>query len=555
MPPRIPPTDTASPTLNQSARIMSEVSIVRRRSSAVSRGSFASMRANSKVFPSIDALLDAAGFGWFTAAIVFTLSLAQMAQSLNTNLLSYLMPCAGENLGASPAEYGLLGTFMNTASYFGTLIFGAMADGWGRKPAVMLSVLLMAIAGSGAIFASDIWQLCGWMGLMGVGLGGTMVPFDLLSELAPPSTRGGVLNATNWFWSCGTVLVLFAAWLTVGHLVPDLIPAAIEPWRLMVLVVAVPVTISFLLCPIVLVESPHWLLEKGRRVEALAVLHTIARCNGHGMPGEQDANSLSNSLLADRDTPSTTLEPAEDAPADFTHTPAPRGGGGASASNSSSFATGVRACAAPLGLGGAVDILTDPSLRLRAILHWSLWLIAGFGWAGLVYFQSAHDPSPPRVGCDPSAPRVGLAASLRVPALVFSPPRVRCVCLPLPLRREPAIDSCNCSARTCVGRRGQPRRQRDRQFDLECNARMRLRLCSPTSGARIGASGHPRCTIGRRLAARAVGAARRAAGRADHRIHCVRTCRCDHGAWCECHHRQRRDGRRRRLAPRPRGRK
>ena len=49
----------------------------------------------------------------------------------------------------------------------------------------------------------------------------------------------------------------------------------------------------------------------------------------------------------------------------------------------------VAACLRPLGLGGAVDILTDPELRLRALVHWSLWLIAGFGWAGLVYFQSA----------------------------------------------------------------------------------------------------------------------------------------------------------------------
>lgn len=161
-----------------------------------SRGSFA--RAASKAFPSIDELLDRAGCGPFTALLVVVLSLAQMAQSLNTNLLSYLMPCAGENFGVSAAEYGLLGTFLNTASYFATPVFGAFADSFGRKPAVIASVLCMSAAGFGAMLAANIWQLCAWMSLMGVGLGGTMVPFDLLSELAPPSTRGGVLNATKY---------------------------------------------------------------------------------------------------------------------------------------------------------------------------------------------------------------------------------------------------------------------------------------------------------------------------------------------------------------------
>ena len=33
-------------------------------------------------------------------------------------------------------------------------------------------------------------------------------------------------------------------------------------------------------------------------------------------------------------------------------------------------------------------LLTDPFLRRRALLHWTLWAVAGFGWTGNVFFAT-----------------------------------------------------------------------------------------------------------------------------------------------------------------------
>lgn len=265
--------------------------------SRASRASFASAKVSkkSKAVPSIDLLLGQIGLGGYSAVLIVTLSLAQMSQSLNTNLLAYLMPCAGASLQASAGSYGLLGTSFNTASYFATPAFGAIADSIGRKPAVILSVLIMTIAGGGASTSQSWLALCLWMALMGVGLGGCMVPFDLLSELSPPDNRGAILNATNWFWSAGTVLVCVLAWLTVGDLVPGLLPSTWEPWRVMVLAVVTPVVASLVLTP-VLVESPHWLVEQGRHAEAMGVLESLARLNGQ--PAAVLDDHLRSSLLS-----------------------------------------------------------------------------------------------------------------------------------------------------------------------------------------------------------------------------------------------------------------
>ena len=56
--------------------------------------------------------------------------------------------------------------------------------------------------------APTFGALCAAQAVAGFGLGGTMVPFDLLAELTPPSVRGVVLNGSNWCWSVGTVGVL-----------------------------------------------------------------------------------------------------------------------------------------------------------------------------------------------------------------------------------------------------------------------------------------------------------------------------------------------------------
>jgi MFS family permease len=59
-----------------------------------------------------------------------------------------------------------------------------------------------------------------------------MVPFDLLAELSPPGVRGSVLNASNWMWSIGSIVVaLTAAW--------SVETMNAEGWRLLVAISSV----------------------------------------------------------------------------------------------------------------------------------------------------------------------------------------------------------------------------------------------------------------------------------------------------------------------------
>merc|ERR1740130_1486288 len=90
-----------------------------------------------------------------------------------------------------------------------------LADVRGRKWTTMVAVVVMAVAGCLSACAPSFGALCAAQAVAGIGMGGAMVPFDLLAELAPPGTRGAVVNVSACFWAAGTMLVLLSAWLVL----------------------------------------------------------------------------------------------------------------------------------------------------------------------------------------------------------------------------------------------------------------------------------------------------------------------------------------------------
>lgn len=78
------------------------------------------------------------------------------------------------------------------------------------------------------------------------------------------------------------------------------------------------------------------------------------------------------------------------------------------------------------GLGGVERIFSEPQLRARALLHWTQWLFAGFGWGGVVYFQTMilapDEPDPPlnATGAANGTAATACAFEYRSQLLVFS---------------------------------------------------------------------------------------------------------------------------------------
>lgn len=185
-------------------------------------------------------------------------------------------PQLGLAFGLPPQALAMDETMFFLGWLVGSLLGGALADLFGRRPLFLLCNALVGLCGAGMAAAPGMAAYACVHSLEGAALGAyTLVAWTLAAELWPtPDAR-----ARNGLWfqqsnPLGFVLGVGLAWLVPGS------------WRLMTLLSAVPSLVLAL--PVgggaaaALRESPVWLLSRGRADEASAVLQAMAR--EHGRP-------------------------------------------------------------------------------------------------------------------------------------------------------------------------------------------------------------------------------------------------------------------------------
>ena len=98
----------------------------------------------------------------------------------------------------------------------GGILFGTLADRYGRKPAMVISILFYSLFAGLTYFATALWHVAALRFLVAMGVGGEWaVAASLVAEVFPPRARaraGGIFHATS---VAGTWLAALAG-LLVG---------------------------------------------------------------------------------------------------------------------------------------------------------------------------------------------------------------------------------------------------------------------------------------------------------------------------------------------------
>ena len=152
----------------------------------------------------------------------------------------------------------------------GGLFWGPIADRYGRKKAFLMASSLIVVCGFLSGTAPSFEWLLFFRVVVGFGVGGLTVPFDLLAEFLPVAERGKFLIYIEYFWTFGSMFVAGVAWIALEKI----------GWRGLSYITAVPVTLSSLAAFIYLPESPRWLLLKGHITEAEEVVKSAAAVSG-----------------------------------------------------------------------------------------------------------------------------------------------------------------------------------------------------------------------------------------------------------------------------------
>ncbi|QGQ18552.1 sugar porter family MFS transporter [Cellulomonas sp. JZ18] len=189
----------------------------------------------------------------------------------------------GSTLSGFAVAVALLGCAL------GAWMGGRLADRWGRTRVMFLGAVLFFVSSVLSGIAFSVWDLIAWRFMAGLGIGiASVIAPAYIAEIAPARIRGRLGSLQQ----LAIVIGIFAALLS-DELLARATPGAgadasgelwfgLEAWRWMFLVAVVPATVYGILA-LRIPESPRYLLSRGKRDEARAVLASV-------LPPDEDAD-------------------------------------------------------------------------------------------------------------------------------------------------------------------------------------------------------------------------------------------------------------------------
>jgi SHS family lactate transporter-like MFS transporter len=187
--------------------------------------------------------------------------LGWVVDAFDFNILTFILIDIQKSFTVDRALAGALGTVTLVMRLVGGSLAGTMADKWGRKLPLMLSVLWFSLFACLSGFSTSYAMLFAFRALFGIGMGGEWAAgMPLVLEHWPARFRGlasGLLLG-GWYWGYLVAAAAFHFLYPLFSGSPDL------AWRAMFWIAIVPALLTMWIRSSVK-ESPVW-LERQRRL-------------------------------------------------------------------------------------------------------------------------------------------------------------------------------------------------------------------------------------------------------------------------------------------------
>ena len=223
---------------------------------------------DSESITTIDDAIERAGFGFFQHKLILICVCVFMADAMEIMLLSFLQVLIREEWNLSSSAEASITAAVFIGELPGSLFWGILGDRVGRRIAFILSALVVAVAGIASAFSTSFTSLVLLRGIVGFGVAGGLIPFDIIAEFTPESHRHRVMLFVQYSWTLGIVFVALLAWLVIEPL----------GWRWLTALCSMPLCFALVLSP-QLPESPKWLEDIGRMDEAVCIVTRMAQTN------------------------------------------------------------------------------------------------------------------------------------------------------------------------------------------------------------------------------------------------------------------------------------
>lgn len=216
----------------------------------------------------MEEIIEKCGFGRFQYKLMIVCGLVFMADAMEIMLLSFLQIVLKSEWALSSNEQASITSVVFLGELPGSIFWGYLADTIGRKKAFFFSALTVAIFGVLSAMANSLGGLLFCRALVGFGVSGSLIPFDLISEFLPQKGRGKKMMILQLSWPVGSILVAVIAWGVLEK----------YGWQVMILLCSLPLIVA-LFCIPSMPESPKWLAEKGDTKAAIKIVQMVATMN------------------------------------------------------------------------------------------------------------------------------------------------------------------------------------------------------------------------------------------------------------------------------------
>jgi putative MFS transporter len=211
-----------------------------------------------------------AHLGWAHWQLMLVLVVALIIDVMKPASLGFTVPGMMAEYGVPKKTVSLVPFFALMGTVVGSVVWGMIADVYGRKASILLSAVLFVGTSICGAMPSLAWNI-GMCFMMGAAAGGMLpVTYALLAEMMPNRHRGWSLVLVGGLGAVG------------GYFAASAISAVLQPifgWRILWLV-NLPTGLSLILLGRLIPESAKFLLARGSIHEAELVMRRFGSVAG-----------------------------------------------------------------------------------------------------------------------------------------------------------------------------------------------------------------------------------------------------------------------------------
>lgn len=243
----------------------------------------------------VDEILNYIGYGPLQVLAFILAGLTSISFGLEIVIFAFLDIPIQEKWNLTSVEYAILPSSTGVGNIIGGFLYGLLCDHYGRVWPYALILAHVGVVGLASAFSPNFPTLVALRTVASMAVtGAATVMFSTLVEFLPARNRGKIMVAV--------LLIETVGICSMGGLAWWLIPSyPVYGWRYIIVAASVPYFIPALYRLIFSIQSPRFLISKGRYREAQCVFKKMACLNGRELPEVFVSDFTIQNIASNRD--------------------------------------------------------------------------------------------------------------------------------------------------------------------------------------------------------------------------------------------------------------